>query len=94
MSRLRAAVVKTSAAVSIFCLFASFVGPLDIALAKTKPQTPQQGNSTNATPSTNSTKKPGSTCDKTKQATADYKACLDAAAKATQNKGKTKKQGN
>lgn len=69
----------------------------EAALAKTK--TPQQGNSATASantnsPSTNSTKKPGGTCDKTKQATADYKACLDAAAKATQNKGKSKKQGN
>jgi len=69
-------------------------GILDSAIAKTKPQTPQPGNSTSATPDVNATKKPGSTCDKTKQATDDYKACLDAAAKSTQNKGKTKKQGN
>jgi len=65
-----------------------------VTFAKTKPQTPQQGNSSTNAPNGNSTKKPGSGCDKTKQATEDYKACIDAAAKATQNKGKSKKQGN
>ncbi|HWT97635.1 MAG TPA: hypothetical protein VN229_08460 [Terriglobales bacterium] len=68
-------------------------GYLDVATAKTKPQTPQDNAASNNA-NTNSTKKPGSQCDKTKQATEDYKACIDAAAKATQNKGKTKKQGN
>jgi hypothetical protein len=68
-------------------------GYLDVAVAKTKPQTPQ-GNSASNNANSNPTKKPGSGCDKTKQATEDYKACIDAAAKGTQNKGKTKKQGN
>ena len=84
--------MKNPIVISVIVALA-FAGLPDVSLAKPKPQTPQDNAGSND-PNTNSTKKPGSECDKTKQATEDYKACIDAAAKENKKKDKTKKQGN